>query len=160
MGTLSTNFNWTELIKEDLNTVPSEVKTNIKNLTNTILQPARELLGLPIHISSGYRSPKHNASVGGAKNSQHLYGTAADIWVDSLTSLQLFDFFVKNFGDKLGGIGLYADENTKGNFIHVDIRARVNNSVTAWYQTSAGVYISPGPIMQNIFRKYNKNFIG
>ena len=28
---------------------------------------------------SGYRDPDYNAFVGGAKESQHLYGTAADV---------------------------------------------------------------------------------
>lgn len=35
--------------------------------------------GRPLYIRSGYRSPKTNAAVGGARNSQHLYGRAADI---------------------------------------------------------------------------------
>lgn len=33
----------------------------------------------PLRIVSGLRTPEHNARVGGAKNSQHLYGRAADI---------------------------------------------------------------------------------
>lgn len=35
--------------------------------------------GRPLTIISGYRSASHNAAVGGVKNSQHLYGRAADI---------------------------------------------------------------------------------
>jgi GH25 family lysozyme M1 (1,4-beta-N-acetylmuramidase) len=42
------------------------------------LERARESVG-PITIVSGYRDPDYNAFIGGAKNSQHLYGTAADI---------------------------------------------------------------------------------
>lgn len=42
------------------------------------LERAREEVG-PITIVSGYRDPDYNAFVGGAKNSQHLYGTAADV---------------------------------------------------------------------------------
>ncbi len=39
----------------------------------------RELVGGSVGIESGYRDPQHNARVGGAKNSQHLYGNAADL---------------------------------------------------------------------------------
>jgi hypothetical protein len=43
------------------------------------LEMIRSLVGLPIHISSGYRSPVVNKLVGGAVNSQHMSGSAADI---------------------------------------------------------------------------------
>lgn len=43
-----------------------------------LLEPARQLVG-PILINSGFRSSRVNALVGGVKNSQHLFGQAADI---------------------------------------------------------------------------------
>lgn len=52
---------------------------NIESLVQAVLDPAREKLGKPIYVNSGYRCPKHNAEVGGVKNSQHLRGEAADI---------------------------------------------------------------------------------
>lgn len=42
------------------------------------LEIVRELLGHPLHINSGYRSLKLNTAVGGAPNSAHLTGRAAD----------------------------------------------------------------------------------
>jgi hypothetical protein len=42
------------------------------------LDRIRRLLGYPLDISSGYRSPALNAAVGGAPNSQHAQGLAAD----------------------------------------------------------------------------------
>lgn len=42
------------------------------------LERVRAVLGCPILISSGYRSPKLNAAIGGARNSQHCKGEAAD----------------------------------------------------------------------------------
>jgi hypothetical protein len=42
------------------------------------LETVRELLGVPIRIDSGYRCPALNASVGGAQNSAHMTGYAAD----------------------------------------------------------------------------------
>lgn len=52
---------------------------NIKALVEEVLDPAREKLGKPIVVNSGYRCPKHNLAVGGVKNSQHMAGEAADI---------------------------------------------------------------------------------
>jgi len=52
---------------------------NIKALVDEVLDPAREKLGKPIVVNSGYRCPKHNLAVGGVKNSQHMAGEAADI---------------------------------------------------------------------------------
>ena len=39
----------------------------------------RELVGEPLIITSGYRCERHNEAVGGAPNSAHLRGNAADI---------------------------------------------------------------------------------
>lgn len=45
------------------------------------LDRARELFGHPIVITSGYRSPDHNSSVGGVDNSAHVLGRAVDVSV-------------------------------------------------------------------------------
>lgn len=160
MGTLTKNFNWWEVTRQQPQTLPQNIKDNVKKLANEILQPARDLLNLSININSWYRDPVHNKAVGGASNSQHLYGTATDIYVNEKTGLELFEFFVKNFGNKLGGIGLYYDEKEKGCFIHIDIRERVNNSITAWYQDKIGAYVSPTKEMVNIFNKHNVKWVG
>ena len=44
-----------------------------------LLEPAREAIGCPIIINSGYRNEAYNRQVGGVRNSQHLTGQAADI---------------------------------------------------------------------------------
>ena len=59
--------------------LPAEAKANIEALVENVLDPARERLGMPIIVNSGYRCPKHNAEVGGVKNSQHMKGEAADV---------------------------------------------------------------------------------
>lgn len=58
---------------------PDEVE-NLRRLCVNVLEPLRGYLG-PIVVSSGYRSPKVNAAVGGARTSQHVQGLAADILV-------------------------------------------------------------------------------
>ena len=44
-----------------------------------LLEPARQAIGCPIIINSGFRNTDVNRRVGGVKNSQHLQGCAADI---------------------------------------------------------------------------------
>ena len=60
-------------------TIPEEAKANLTALIEQVLDPAREKLGRPIFVNSGYRCPKHNQKVGGAPNSQHTKGEAADL---------------------------------------------------------------------------------
>jgi hypothetical protein len=43
----------------------------------------RSAVGRPLGIMSGYRCPEHNAAVGGAPLSGHVFGTALDIKVKS-----------------------------------------------------------------------------
>lgn len=48
-----------------------------------LLDNARQIAGIPFKINSGFRTPKHNAKVGGSENSSHLRGFAADIHATS-----------------------------------------------------------------------------
>lgn len=55
------------------------IAANIQNLIVKLLDPVRVKIGKPIKVTSGYRPPKLNNAVKGAKNSNHLYGYAADL---------------------------------------------------------------------------------
>ena len=59
--------------------MPASARENIEALVEAVLDPARERLGKPIYVNSGYRCPRHNAAVGGVPGSQHMRGEAADI---------------------------------------------------------------------------------
>ena len=61
------------------NTPSAKIINNLQTLCEQILQPIRDEWRAPIIVGSGYRCPKLNAAVGGVKNSDHLYGCAADI---------------------------------------------------------------------------------
>jgi zinc D-Ala-D-Ala carboxypeptidase len=43
------------------------------------LDKIRKSYGKPMVVTSGYRCPEHNKEVGGATNSEHLIGMAADV---------------------------------------------------------------------------------
>ena len=80
------------------------------------LQAMRDECGRAITINSGYRCTTHNRNVGGATNSQHLAGRAADIVIVGLPIAEQRKICEKYFAD--GGIG-YANTYT-----HVDTRGR------------------------------------
>ena len=98
-------FSYEELTKSIIaknkgidNTPSTEIKKNLKALVDNILDPLREAYGKPITVTSGYRCPKLNTAVKGAKNSQHVKGQAADInGVKDLRSenKKLFDLVIK-----------------------------------------------------------------
>lgn len=52
---------------------------NLRLLVENVLDPLREAWGAPIIVTSGFRSKMLNEMVGGAANSQHTTGMAADI---------------------------------------------------------------------------------
>ena len=61
----------------------AEAAENLKALVMNVLDPARERIGMPIRVNSGYRSQQLNKAVGGVSDSQHLLGEAADVRVGS-----------------------------------------------------------------------------
>lgn len=63
--------------------LPDNVLPNINALTDVVLDPLCDVYGDDIHVNSAYRCPWHNKAVGGAANSQHLKGQAADITAGS-----------------------------------------------------------------------------
>ena len=69
------------------------------------LDAFRERVGEPVYINSGIRCAAHNAAVGGADDSRHMYGDAADIRCDGKTPEQLYEIADEIFCD--GGVGLY-----------------------------------------------------
>lgn len=63
-----------------ISNVPSfAIINNLRALCEKVLQPARTALGIPLTITSGYRSQQLNKAVNGASASQHMNGEAADI---------------------------------------------------------------------------------
>lgn len=58
---------------------PVSVVKNLTALAENVLEPVRAKLALPITVTSGYRCPRINKSVGGSTNSDHMRGQAADL---------------------------------------------------------------------------------
>lgn len=80
------------------NTPNQTVIDSLTKLIEAILDPLREWYGKPIRVNSGYRCKALNKAVGSkAKNSQHLYGEAADITAGSKEENEkLFNYIKDN----------------------------------------------------------------
>lgn len=77
------------------------------------LQRLRDKLGKPMVLTSAYRSPAHNRSVGGAKNSYHMQGVAFDVRMENHDPHQ-FEAAARAMG--FTGFGYYP----KSGFMHID----------------------------------------
>ena len=82
---LSEHFSLEELIASEVaarknidNTPPVAILANLRVLAAG-LEQIRQVLAKPVRVNSGYRSRKLNSAIGGAKNSMHVQGLAADI---------------------------------------------------------------------------------
>ena len=108
--------------------MPEFVKKNIIELAEN-LQVIRDVVG-KLNLTNAYRCKEHNADVGGATNSQHLKGKAADVKskeYDVLEVSKIIEGLIKSEKIEQGGIGIY---NT---FTHYDIRgarARWSKTIT------------------------------
>ena len=87
---LSKNFVLSEITRSNTakrkgisNEPKQEHLVNLQRLVTNLIQPMRNALG-PIRVTSGYRSPKLNRSIGGSSKSQHCKGEALDLqfWKD------------------------------------------------------------------------------
>jgi len=117
---MTENFKREEFRSSDGAHFPYEVKQNLQVLAEQ-LEVLREHFQKPIQINSGYRSPNWNAKIGGAENSQHLLGKAADIVIEGISPEEVADaieFLIDTSMMKQGGLGRYKD------FTHYDIRGK------------------------------------
>ena len=117
---LSANFRVKEFACND-----GSDKVLISDELVKLLQKIRDHFGDQVIINSAYRTSYYNKKVGGATNSQHIQGTAADIVVKGATPLEVAQY-TEYLMHNSGGIGVYQS------FTHVDVRA----SRARWDQRS------------------------
>lgn len=78
------------------------------------LQILRDYVKKPIIITSPYRCPTHNSKVGGARQSRHMDGNAADFIIENMDVWEIGKI-CESIG--FNGIGVYDD-----GYVHVDVR--------------------------------------
>lgn len=124
------NFSISELVKSDIarqnnidNTPNIEQCDNLLNLIFYCLQPIRDKIKKPIIITSGFRSPKVNFFCGGAINSNHLIGCAADIIPAGNNFQEVYDYVINN----LDYDECFIEKNNKGvRWLHIAYRKNNN----------------------------------
>ncbi len=84
-------------VRKKISNIPSDIELlNMEFVALNIFDKVREHFGVPLRVSSFYRSPKLNKAVGGAKTSQHMKGEAIDMQgTGKVTNAMIFEF-VKN----------------------------------------------------------------
>lgn len=104
---LSNHLDLSEVVRSDMakrkgiNNMPTqEHLQNLKKLAENIFEPIRLHFGVPIMVSSGYRSRALNTAIGGSLTSQHCSGEAIDIDMDGtsrgVTNKMVFDYIKDN----------------------------------------------------------------
>jgi hypothetical protein len=117
-----------------------------------ILQKIRDYFKTPVHIESGYRTPAHNKAVGGAVNSDHLKGMAADIHMNE--NPRLVAMFAEATGVRR--IGLYTYPNGVS-WLHIGSGL----SVSYWLETEPGYRQYPTtflPVLRRQFFRFTNRF--
>ena len=115
---LTKNFSLSEFRCRDGTDVPDELMQNVQYLAEN-LQVLRDHIEKPIRVISGYRSPKYNRKIGGARKSQHMVAKAADIQVTGMHPddvRQEILTLIKEGKMATGGVGRYTT------FTHYDTR--------------------------------------
>ncbi len=97
---------------------------NLVKLCEQVLEPLRVGLELPLVVSSGFRSPPLNRSIGGAADSQHQFGQAADITCPPISVKVLFKDIINR---RLPFDQLIYEGGRKSQWVHVSYASAATN---------------------------------
>jgi uncharacterized protein YcbK (DUF882 family) len=114
---LTNNFNLNEFNKHNF-PLTETILRNIQELAKN-LQVLRDEVKKPIKITSGFRDSSFNKKIGGASQSRHITGQAADLKIEGYTPKQVAAIIEKLIASgkmKQGGLGIYST------WIHYDVR--------------------------------------
>ena len=146
---LSPNFTLGQFVSKQSQGYPKYVvlRANLllklENILSTLNRKGHPTNGLV--IMSGFRTPWYNKQIGNVPYSRHVWGGAADIYIDDAPrdgrmddlnrdgsvnrkdAQWLADFIADmsargEFGSRKGGIGIYGSNSAHGPFVHVDVR--------------------------------------
>jgi zinc D-Ala-D-Ala carboxypeptidase len=122
------HFNWSEFTDRISGTFnggkvsAAAAKENARRCMYKLEALRLKLGNTPITVNSGFRSIQHNSDVGGASDSMHLYGTAADLDVPGVANKTVYQ--------KAETCGFSGLETYNTDHQHVDSRADLGR---AWW---------------------------
>ena len=130
---LSKSFTLNELTKSQEatrlgidNTPNEEHILNLKLLCENILQPIRDFYGMPLSVSSGYRSAALCEAIGSSSKSQHTKGQAADFEIFGVANKDLADFIVKNLDYDQCILEFWNENEPNSGWVHCSFNASGN----------------------------------
>ena len=130
---LSKSFTLNELTKSQEatrlgidNTPNEEHILNLKLLCENILQPIRDFYGMPVSVSSGYRSAALCEAIGSSSKSQHTKGQAADFEIFGVANKDLADFVVKNLDYDQCILEFWNENEPNSGWVHCSFNALGN----------------------------------
>ena len=122
---LSKSFTLTELVKSQtaerygINNNPSETHIeNLQRLCDNILQPVRDHYGMPVVVSSGFRSGELCVKIGSSLTSQHASGQAADFEIFGISNQELAHWIDKNLDYDQMILEFWNPEDKNSGWIH------------------------------------------
>lgn len=128
--------------RHGISNVPTsdEVIANLHTLAEGLERVRRVLDNHPIQIRSAYRAPKVNAGVGGARNSQHMDGLAADIICPTFGTPELIAETIADHEDMVGFDQLISE----GAWCHVSFSDNPRGEILTAHFGPGGVAYSRG----------------
>jgi zinc D-Ala-D-Ala carboxypeptidase len=131
------HFDWSEFTDRVSGTFDggkagaATVKENVRRLMYKLEAVRVKLGNRPITVNSGFRSIAHNQQVGGATNSMHLYGVAADLAVSGVANKTVYQ---KAETSGFSGLEAYTEDHQ-----HVDSRVEYPYGSQFWWWQSGTV---------------------
>ena len=130
---LSKSFTLNELTKSQeairlgIDNTPNEEQIlNLKILCEKILQPVRDFYGMPVSISSGFRSPELCNAIGSSSTSQHTRGEAADFEIFSIANKALAEFIVSNLDFDQCILEFWNENEHNSGWVHCSYSSKYN----------------------------------
>jgi len=123
---LSGNFRLSELVATKKRGIDNWPKTGLElwhlhMLCINVLQPIRNHFGRSVMISSGYRCKELNAAIGGATNSAHQFGRAADFEINGVDNKELATWIYKNLSFRQLILEFYqSEQGTNSGWVHCE----------------------------------------
>jgi zinc D-Ala-D-Ala carboxypeptidase len=134
------------------NTPPQDLVRRLMAVCNT-LEVVRWLLGnAPMLITSGYRCPEINDRVGGAKDSAHLQGWAADFVCPAFGPPLKIAYAIADSAIKFDQLINEGAKGTSLGWVHISVDPRLRRQVlTADFNSGSAVYTAgltevPAPV--------------
>jgi zinc D-Ala-D-Ala carboxypeptidase len=130
----TTHFNWSEFTDRSTGTFDggklssSAVRENVRRAMYKLEALRLKLGNKPITVNSGFRNIQHNADIGGASDSMHMYGTAADLDVPGVANKTVYQ--------KAETCGFSGLETYNTDHQHVDARADMGRD---WWWQDGGI---------------------